>query len=203
MTHGNTASGALLDSVRSSGGTPQFILFDYDSTIARVPVDWQAARPRCREYLHQVAPSVVLDSGMRVDDMEAAVLESGTADAAAVFQFRRLLEGGLEGAHEPLLLTVDAIRELHGQGGATLIIVSNNLRHTVSSGLRQLGITHCFAAVYGVDDVGIPKPSTRAIDLIRAHYPFDPLQSVFVGDSATDAAFCQRGNLRFININSL
>jgi phosphoglycolate phosphatase-like HAD superfamily hydrolase len=134
--------------------TPSDYIFDYDSTIARVPIDWPAARPKFRDYLNSLVPEVELADGMRVDEMEAAVLQQTNLEPSLVSQHREELESSLRGAHEPIQEVVDLIRTLRVQSGIRLFIVSNNLKATVHDGLVQLDLIECFTHIYGVDTVG-------------------------------------------------
>jgi len=183
---------------------PTDLIFDYDSTIARVPIDWPTARPQFRDYLNSLVPDLDLADGMRVDEMEATILQQTDLAPPLVFQYREELESSLRGNHEPIQEVIDLIRAVQQQSDVRLFIVSNNLAGTVSDGLAQLGLLECFTHIYGVDTVGLPKPYTKAAELLNADYQVDLNKTVFFGDSPpTDGLFCERLGIRFINIKDI
>lgn len=181
--------------------TASVVLFDYDSTIARVPVDWPQARVDFRSYLAEHFPALSLPESARVDEMEALALQYAPNQKARVFQYRLELESALDGGHVGLPSTCKLIRKLHVGAGHRLFIVSNNLRRTVEAGLEQLGLSAAFEAVLGVDDVGLPKPAPRAFQRLQASHGIIAKDCVLVGDNArTDGGFCRAVGIPFINI---
>jgi len=82
-----------------------------------------------------------------------------------------------------------------------LFIVSNNLHSTVDSGLKQLGLSDAFEAILGVDDVGLPKPETRAFKMLQESYGLSAEDCIFIGDNdRTDGGFCRALGIPFINM---
>ena len=177
------------------------VLFDYDSTIAKVPVDWPQARVAYRVYLADLFPELVIPETARVDEMEAMALRHAPSARDQVFSFRNELESALDGGHEPLPETCECIQHLARQSDHRLFIVSNNLHRTVEMGLKQLGLSDAFEAILGVDDVGVPKPETRAFTLLQESYGLSPEDCLFIGDNdRTDGGFCRALGIPFINI---
>lgn len=204
MTSKTSKFNTLMHAFKSVPFTPSDFIFDYDSTIARVPIDWPAARPKFRAYLNSLVPDIELPDGLRVDEMEAAVLQQTNLEPTLVFQYREQLESSLRGAHEPIQEVVDLIRMLQGQSDVRLFIVSNNLEGTVRDGLTQLDLLESFTHIYGVDTVGLPKPYTKAADLLNEEYQVDLRKAVFFGDSPpTDGLFCEKLGIHFINIKNI
>ena len=177
------------------------ILFDYDSTIASVPVNWPQARVAYRVYLADIFPELRIPETARVDEMEAMALRHAPNAKDLVFSFRDELESALDGGHEPLAETCKCIQHLTRQSDHRLFIVSNNLHRTVEMGLKQLGLSDAFEVILGVDDVGVPKPETRAFTLLQKSYGLSPKDCIFIGDNdRTDGGFCRALNIPFINI---
>jgi FMN phosphatase YigB (HAD superfamily) len=186
------------------GWEPIEFIFDYDSTIARVPIDWPLERSKFRDYFNEMVPELHLPVGMRVDEMEAAVIQQTDLDHQIVFGYREILESSLDGQHEPIPLVVELVQSLGIQPNVRLFIVSNNLEGTVRSGLRQLQLLEFFTCIYGVDTVGLPKPFTKAADMLNSEHQVNIENSVFFGDSpATDGLFCQELGIPFINIKEI
>tara|TARA_B110001469_G_scaffold47093_1_gene46067 strand:- start:5201 stop:5788 length:588 start_codon:yes stop_codon:yes gene_type:complete len=177
------------------------VLFDYDSTIAKVPVDWPQARVAYRVYLADLFPELVIPETARVDEMEAMALRHAPDAKDRIFGFRFGLESVLDGGHEPLPEICECIQQLARQADHRLFIVSNNLHRTVVSGLKQLGLSDAFEAILGVDDVGVPKPETRAFTLLQESHGLSVGDCIFIGDNdRTDGGFCRALGIPFINI---
>lgn len=189
--------------IRKCSGCP-VVLFDYDSTIAKVPVDWPQARISYRAYLAEHFPGLVISDAARVDEMEALALRHAPNAQDWVFRFRFDLECALDGRHEPLPEICEFIRHLVRDGGFRLFIISNNLHRTVESGLKQLGLSGAFEAILGVDDVGLPKPEPRAFELLQEAHGLSVDDCIFIGDNdRTDGDFCRALGMPFINIKNL
>ena len=179
----------------------KYLLFDYDSTIARVPLDWPQARDDFRTYLSREFPSLMIPEIARVDEMEAIALKCSPKAKSKVFSFRFDLESKLDGSHEPIAETCQLIEELSENASMRLFVVSNNLHRTVDVGLQQLGLRQYFMRILGVDDVGVPKPATRAFEILREEAGCLEKDCGFIGDNTrTDGGFCRALNIDFYNI---
>lgn len=180
------------------------VIFDYDSTIAKVPIDWPLARVNYRAYLSELFPALMIDELARVDEMEALALKYAPNGREAVFRFRFNIESALDGGHEAIPEVCEFIQHLGGRQNARLFIISNNLHRTVISGLKQLSLSDSFEAILGVDDVGVPKPETYAFTLLQKSYGLTPSECIFVGDNdRTDGGFCRALGIPFINIKNM
>jgi HAD superfamily hydrolase (TIGR01549 family) len=176
------------------------IIFDYDNTIAKIPIDWIEARRDYKIFLDSNFPDLEIDPNMRVDEMERSALLKYPHQDNLVFSFRNDLESSLAGNHEVIPETIELIRNLESK---ELFIISNNLRNTVVGGLGRFGLTSMFKRIIGVDDVGMPKPSPRAWELLLETDPGVALNSLFVGDNdTTDGAFSKNAGIPFYNINN-
>ncbi|MDB4360778.1 HAD family hydrolase [Akkermansiaceae bacterium] len=191
----------LFERFTPAGEGRPVVLFDYDSTIAKVPVDWPQARVAYRAYLADCFPDLVIPESARVDEMEAMALRHAPDSKEQVFRFRFDLESALDGGHEALPEVCELIQHLAESGDSRLFIISNNLHRTVEAGLEQLRLSDAFEAILGVDDVGMPKPETRAFTLLQEAYGLSPEDCVFIGDNdRTDGGFCGALDIPFINI---
>lgn len=198
----------LSDAFEAIIGDRRTVIFDYDSTIARVPIDWPAARVRCRaylaEHLAQQLAGVTIPDDARVDEMEVLAVTAAPRKADLIFQFRYQEESVVDGHHEPIDETVDLIRDLAEARTHRLYIISNNLHRTVDEGLQQLRLTHAFEAVLGVDDAGVPKPRTRAFEILQEEADLSARDCVFIGDNdRTDGGFCSALGISFLNVKAI
>ena len=182
----------------------RFFVFDYDETIARIPIDWQSARSGCRDYLKGIYPDTVFPDGIRMDEMEAMALESYPSDRVQILGYRNRIENEATGNHFPYPAVVDLIKDLAALPDARIFILSNNLNQTLRAGLRQIGIEHLFTAILGVDDIGFPKPFIHGKTTLVEQFGVIPDSTVFVGDSPlTDGLFASRASFRFVNIKEI
>lgn len=179
------------------------ILFDYDRTIATIPVSWENARVEGRIFFNKTFPSVNLPQEIRVDEMEALIMQAHPDRADEIFFFRKQIEEKALSKHIPVQHIAEVLQSDILTGKYRLFIVSNNLYETIHSGLKELGLENKFEAILGVDTVGLPKPYIRAADILQNTYNVDLKQTVMLGDSdSTDGVFCQRIGIPFLNIQS-
>lgn len=184
----------------------QNFVFDYDGTIATIPIDWLAARSLFREDVSQslgLEPGAI--KGERLDEMEEELLKQFPERKIEIFRMRQVLESDVQGAHVHLEKTLKLIQDLAARTPVVrLFVVSNNLKETVLSGLDHLMITHMFTGIYGVDEVGAPKPSILAAGLLSRDHGVQAENTVFFGDSdSTDGEFCRRVGYHFVHVDEL
>jgi len=180
------------------------LIFDYDSTIARVPIDWPAARLAFTSYLKENFPLLIVPEEARVDEMEALALRKYPSEKARVFAFRQALESSVKNCHEPIGPTVAAVHFFSKAQPLRLFILSNNLRATVVDGLNKLGVAAYFEGVLGVDDIGVPKPEPLAFKFFQESYQLEADKCLFIGDNdRTDGGFSSAVGIPFINTQSL
>lgn len=193
---------SLLSTQFSSIATgAESVIFDYDGTIAHIPINWKSARQGCFDHLMLKFSDLPIEATQRVDEMEALALTDYPSEAAYILAFRSQIESAIDGGHKPIDAVIDLLQQIHLRYDC--YIVSNNLSSTVVSGLTSLGLLHCFKGIYGVDTVGLPKPATTSIDLLQKNYGLDTRTTVMLGDSpSTDGKYCELLNIDFLNITS-
>ena len=176
------------------------MVFDYDSTIAKIPISWVEAREKFRLFLAKNFPELILPVDSRVDEMEALAINHYPKNRERIFSFRQKLEKPYLGKHEPVNETISFIKRTTN---CRLYVLSNNLHSSVVSGLKQFEILSKFNAIIAIDDVYFPKPNTAALKIFSEKEPNFIKESVFIGDSdRTDGAFSKRIGIPFINVIS-
>ena len=177
------------------------LLFDYDNTIGRVPIDWSLARANFRKFLTEKFKGIELKQGIRVDEMERIAIEFFPEKKGEILSFRYSLEKSFDGNHEPIDNVINLIRKC---APGSLHIISNNLKSTVCSGLRQFKIMQFFDVIIGVDEAGFPKPCTAAWDILLKSRDINHKSCLFIGDSkVTDEKFAKRVGISFLDVNKL
>jgi len=162
------------------------VVYDLDGTLVRLDVDWGAVRARCRGAFRarNVDPE-----GLSIWEMLGVAQDHG---------FRRHLESTI----------TDFERE--GARSATVLPLAETLPHCVPVGVCSLnaesacritlelnGIDRHIDTIVGRDTVGSekpdPEPLLEAVDRLDA----DPPESLFVGDSESDAETARRAGVDF------
>lgn len=184
----------------------QNFVFDYDGTIATIPIDWLAARTLFREDVSKslgLEPTAI--KGERLDEMEEELLKQFPERKGDIFRIRQVLESDVQGTHVHLEKTVKLIKSLASKNPVVrLFVVSNNLKETVLAGLDHLNLTDLFTGIYGVDEVGAPKPSILAAGMLSRDHGVQVEETVFFGDSdSTDGEFCRRVGYHFVHVDEL
>lgn len=176
------------------------IIFDYDNTIARIPIDWKAARLEFKSYLKKEFPTLEISDGLRIDEMEYLAMNMFEDSSEKIFAYRSLLEKNYDHLHIPITKTIDFIRDFD-RSTIQLFIVSNNLKETVVGGLQDLGLIDFFTEIVGVDTTKYPKPFIQSAEYLKDKYDIDFSTSAMVGDSIeTDGKYSERLGMTFINI---
>ena len=173
-------------------------LFDYDLTIARIPVDWKIVRLAFRKYIQKNLPDIVFKEGLRLDEMERLALDKHPNKFDLIYAYRKKIESQLQVKHDAVL---DTVNFLKSKTNAKFYVVSNNFHATIIKGLNQLGLLSQFSKIVGIDDSRKPKPSTRSLSLLGLSNEMIHKKSIFIGDSDnTDGALCKKAKIPFINI---
>lgn len=190
----------IVDAISTFSSDRSIIIFDYDSTIARIPIDWENARVKFRNYISRHMPGFKFNEGLRLDEMESRVLTNHPDKFKLIYSFRKKIEAQVAYNHEPV---VDTVKFLNIKSIRKYFIISNNLHSTVITGLIQLGLLSRFVKVIGIDDVQSPKPSIKSLTLLETEIIDIKNKSLFIGDSDfTDGRLCLKAKIPFINIVS-
>lgn len=91
----------------------------------------------------------------------------------------------------------ETLRELQGRG-ITLAVCTNKSLQISEAIIAQLGIAHCFAAVFGGDSRPYRKPDPRILQDLLQQFSIRPERAVLVGDSEVDAATARAAGVPFI-----
>ena len=161
----------------------------------------KVARANFRKFLIEKFQGIELEQGIRVDEMERIAIEYSPEKREEIFSFRYFLEKSHDGSHEPINNVINLIRKC---ALGSLHIISNNLKSTVFSGLRQFKIMQFFDVIIGVDEAGFPKPCTAAWDILLKSREINQKSCLFIGDSqVTDKKFAKRVGISFLDVNDL
>lgn len=73
-------------------GNYEFVIFDYDGTLAKIPVDWFQAREGYRNFASVKWPSLEFNDSDRLEEMELHTLHAFSTATEEVFAFRDSIE---------------------------------------------------------------------------------------------------------------
>lgn len=79
-------------------------------------------------------------------------------------------------------------------------IVTTKFRRRIEAILCREGLSECFGVIVGGDDVGKPKPDPEGLLLALAKLGAGNEQSLYVGDSETDARAAQAAGVPFVAV---
>jgi FMN phosphatase YigB (HAD superfamily) len=176
------------------------IIFDYDGTIAFIPIDWKSIRLDFYHHLKERFNGLQINKTQRIDEMEAIALTLYPDERDYIFSFRKRIESNVEINHEPIAPVIELLKNIHTKYNC--FIVSNNLSATILDGLNTLGLENCFKGILGVDSVGIPKPHIKSIFLLKDQFDLETNQTIMLGDSpTTDGKYCETLDIIFLDIN--
>lgn len=82
-----------------------------------------------------------------------------------------------------------------------IFLVTSELRHITINELRDLNILNYFDEIVAFEDVTNPKPNPEGINKIITKYNLNTNETIFVGDSISDAKAAKLANIKSIYMN--
>ena len=174
------------------------IVFDYDGTISRIPIDWLMIRSEFISFAYNTF-EFTFEKSLRVDEMETVLISEFPTNIKRIFEFRSKVETIYNGKHINNKKLIDHIIEAN----ANLFIVSNNLKSTVCRNITELGIMHKFKKIIGCDSYYSIKPSTLSWQKLVSEFDLKTSDTLIVGDSPqTDGVYAKNIGLPYFQIPS-
>jgi HAD superfamily hydrolase (TIGR01509 family) len=174
----------------------RLIVFDYDGTLADLRVDWVAVRTdlsrRARDFgfmstFQPLWPQMTL---LR----EARGAEAVAALVAVLAEHER--QGVVQ--QQPRAEIVEFARQM--SQGAALAVFSANLHASVAAGLDALGLGSRISCIVGAEDVTQWKPAPEGLLRAMRLAGCTPADTLFIGDSAGDAAAAHAAGVDFVRV---
>lgn len=180
---------------------PALVVFDFDGTLAQLPVDWAGLRRRLAKHFR-------LHNSLAVgfEQISAGLLavreqlgNEGLREAYAIIEEFELRSASAVTPH-PRALDVldDAIHR-----GAQTAIFSNNMTSTIRECLTHLGRPNGIGLILGRDSVRYYKPHPEGLQRALSYFHRDIREAVFVGDSDLDSAAAVAIGMRFVDVAAL
>jgi phosphoglycolate phosphatase-like HAD superfamily hydrolase len=168
----------------SGAARKRLIVFDYDGTLADLQVDWGALRAdlsrRARDFGFMSTFQPLWPQMTRLRDA------CGAEAVAALFAV--LAEHERQGVvqQQPRAEMVEFARLMaHAR---VLAVFSANLHASVAAGLDALGLGSLISWIVGADDVTQWKPAPEGLLRAMQLAGCTPADTLFIGNSAGDAA---------------
>lgn len=106
--------------------------------------------------------------------------------------YRRLFEvNNSEGAVTMFPNVADTIRRMHARG-LTITIASSRGHRSLDDFVSRFGLSSCFSAIVGADDVDNAKPDPEPVNRILTQLGRDAETAMVVGDTAFDITMGRR-----------
>lgn len=175
-----------------------FLIFDFDKTIATIPINWSVERKNFISFANENY-NISFDNNLRVDQMEYKLIGLYPSDVNNILSFRRNLETSLIADAVPNITITDSIKKFEND----MFIISNNLTSTITHILDGLNILEKFTKIIGIDTYYSPKPSTKSWEKLRQDHSFSLDKTLFIGDSPeTDGQFARSIGINYFQISS-
>ena len=172
------------------------IIFDYDGTISRIPIDWQVIRSEFLSFAQKTF-GFTLDKSLRVDEMEYSLLSLKSINPHKIFQIRSKVESVYVGKH----INNEKLIEYIQKNSNHFFIVSNNLHATIISNIVELGILYKFKKIVGCDTYYSVKPSIISWHNLVNEFNLKTSDTLVVGDNPqTDGMYAKKIGLPYFQI---
>jgi phosphoglycolate phosphatase len=145
----------------------------------------------CRTIGLSLADTLVALAGPQPEEVSEAFARLFVGRADQVMADKTVL---LPGVRE----VVARLREL----GLALGIVSTKYRYRIEGILRREELLAPFAAIVGGEDVTAHKPDPESLRLAMERLGVEPEETMYVGDSITDAEAARRAGVPFVAVLS-
>lgn len=180
--------------------TPALVIFDFDGTIATLPVDWYGLKQRLLGLLHE--QGMERTSLTFWKDIEWIKQQ---LSPAALEEAYRCIEGYEHPAVPLMEVNEKAVKYLNDviAAGGRVAICSNNMTSTVRRGLERLGLKESIALVVGLDSVGHLKPHPEGVLRILHELHVSASDALFIGDSGFDEEAARSAGVQFTHINTI
>lgn len=172
-----------------SGETESARVYDLDGTLVHLAVDWKEAE--------RAARAVIAEADVGIDpEREDVWTLFDVAEEHGLYEEleSRIAPHEIEGAEESRRLpTADELDEL----SVPVAVCSLNCEAACRIALERHGLDDYVDAVVGRDTVGARKPNPKPLLAAIARIESEPSETLFVGDSESDAVTAERAGTRF------
>jgi phosphoglycolate phosphatase len=184
----------------------QAVLFDFDYTLADSSwgvIDCIGYALGALGLLPASGEAACRTIGLSLADTLAALVGPQPAEVSEAFARRFVERADRVMADKTALLP--GVREVVArlrERGLALGIVSTKYRYRIEGILRREGLLAPFAAIVGGEDVTAHKPDPESLRLAMERLGVQPEETLYVGDSVTDAEAARRAGVSFVAVLS-
>jgi FMN phosphatase YigB (HAD superfamily) len=172
------------------------IIFDYDGTISKIPINWSLVRKNFRNHA-KLNYDYSFESGMRLDQMEYILIENFPKKSSEILNFRKNLELGFHNNHINNSFVVEFIKNTNNN----LFIVSNNFYTTIKHNLENLCIYDKFTKIITCDTYNQIKPSVVSWTNLSSDYKLSCRDTILIGDNPlTDGVYAKKIGITYFQI---
>ena len=185
-----------------ANGRTMCVVFDFDYTLADttegviISINYALSSLGLPEADDDAIRQTI---GMTMEEALVTLADESKRGLAPEF-FRLFVERGDEVMADATRLygfVPGVLGALRGANVATGI-VSTNLRRRIELVLRRDGLEDRFGAIVGVEDSAKPKPDPCGLLTVIERLGCQPSDSIYVGDTTTDAETARRAGVPFV-----
>jgi HAD superfamily hydrolase (TIGR01549 family) len=178
----------------------QYLIFDFDSTIAQIQIDWLPWQRLMAEIIQRYEPAYQYSEGRRVDlEMNDYIKKFGSDLRAELWAANQQYEA--KNAHG-LVKNLELIDFISSDGEREKYLFTSNSRSTIQPFLMQLAIADKFSEVVTRDDVDFVKPDPFGYLRIFTD-GHDKTQYLMIGDSTADEGAAQAFGIEFFKVTGV
>lgn len=184
--------------------TNKYIIFDFDRTIATVDVNWANWHLGAGEIFKKYEPTFVKHlQGEKIYNLQNEMFKKYGRDfKSEIDTFTRDFEATEVKGIEPILTTIELIKDLHGKG-KSLYIWSSNDSILIEKSLKELSIFDMFKFLVTRDNVDLLKPETSGFDKHLSNLSKNLNEFLMVGDSEADMLAAGICGIEYLDVQDI
>ena len=181
--------------------TNKYIIFDFDKTIASIIVDWKKWHLGAGEIFKKYEPTFVKHlQGEKIYNLQNEMFKKYGRDLKSeIDTFTRDFEATEVKGIEPILATIELIKDLYSKG-KSLYIWSSNDSILVEKSLKELSIFDRFKFLVTRDSVNLLKPETSGFDIHFSKIDNDLSKFLMIGDSDSDMGAASGCGIQYLDV---
>lgn len=180
------------------------VIFDFDYTLA----DSSQGLVECVNYsLKKMnlplssSPDIRRTIGLSLKETFTTL--TGINNQALSVEFIRLFTERADQIMLDNIVIFDSVRPTTNvllKNGLTLGIVSTKFRYRIEAFLRRENLKNIFKIIIGGEELAAHKPDPTGLNVAISKLKCTPENTIYVGDSVTDAQTANNANVRFIAV---
>jgi len=174
----------------------EYIIFDFDGTIARILFDWDLWRKVMFELIIKYEPTYTLDQSIS-KNTNRLIKKYGKLFLEEIISINEQFEMEYYESIDPNILLIKYIKNNFQQ--KNMYLYTSNSKKLITKLLSQLGLTNCFNKIVTRNDVKYIKPDPYGMWLLLDKN-IDITKCIMVGDSVSDRGVARKVEMEFLQV---